>query len=447
MALLFLSKGRRPIVLAKLKYGDGDVWNQHRRDAAHLAEYTEDAWGLGLTWQVMDPTKASVEDLLQAPVLYISGSQAPALLPEAQKLRDYVDRGGFIFAEACCGDSSRFDAALRQLMTAVFPEPEYKMQPIPPGHPVWRMQDMVRPESPYAGHLYGVEYGCRTCVVYCDQDLSCYWELARPGQWSHYPADVVEHISDALAIGVNVLTYATNREPKGKEQSFDTPAADDAINDKTARGVIEIAKLRHGGGCNDAPGALLNLLRTASQGELKLQVRAAPDLINISDPSLFRYHLAFMHGRYDFHLTEGERTQLREYLERGGTLLADSICASKPFATAFRREVAAALPGHPLERIPTQDPIFTNGFGGYDIRTVSLRDPSANTGNQTVAARIRQVAPEIEGIQIGKRWVVVFSPYDISCALESHEAVGCRGYTAQDAARIGLNVLLYSLNQ
>ena len=36
---------------------------------------------------------------------------------------------------------------------------------------------------------------------------------------------------------------------------------------------------------------------------------------------------------------------------------------------------------------------------------------------------------------------------DISCALESHEAIGCRGYTQQDAARIGLNVLLYSLNQ
>jgi hypothetical protein len=154
-----------------------------------------------------------------------------------------------------------------------------------------------------------------------------------------------------------------------------------------------------------------------------------------------------MHGRYDFHLTDGERAQLREYLERGGTLLADSICASKPFATAFRREVVAALPGHSFERIPTQDPIFTNGFGGYDIRTVSLRDPTANTGNQPVAARIRQVAPEIEGIQIGKRWAVIFSPYDISCALESHEAVGCRGYTAQDAARIGLNVLLYSLNQ
>jgi hypothetical protein len=41
---------------------------------------------------------------------------------------------------------------------------------------------------------------------------------------------------------------------------------------------------------------------------------------------------------------------------------------------------------------------------------------------------------------------VIFSPYDISCALEQHEALQCRGYTREDAARIGLNVLLYSLN-
>jgi len=449
MALLFLSKGRRPIVMAKLKYGDGDEWNQHRRDAANLSAYTEEAWDIGLTWQVLDPTTASVEDLLQAPVLYISGSQAPALMEHAKKLRDYVDRGGFIFAEACCQDSRSFDEGFRKLMAAVFTEPEYQLQHLTPGHPIWRMQDIVRPDSPYVGRLWGVEYGCRTCVVYADQDLSCYWELAQPGTWSQYPAPVTQHVADALAIGVNVLTYATNREPKGKEQSFDTPLADDesASADGSSRGVIEIAKLRHGGGCNDAPGALVNLLRTASQGELKLNVRAAPELINISDQNLFRYHLVFMHGRHDFHLTDAERTQLREYLERGGTLLADSICASKAFATAFRREIAAAMPGAALKRIPTDDPIFTSSYGGFDIRQVSLRDPQAAGDAQPIAARIRQVEPQLEGIEIDDRWAVIFSPFDISCALESHEAIGCRGYTQQDAARIGLNVLLYSLNQ
>ena len=44
------------------------------------------------------------------------------------------------------------------------------------------------------------------------------------------------------------------------------------------------------------------------------------------------------------------------------------------------------------------------------------------------------------------RWAVVFSPLDLSCALEAHESLQCRGYTRQDAARIALNVLVYSLN-
>jgi hypothetical protein len=447
MALLFLSKGRRPIVVAKMKYGDDNNWNQHRRDAANLTAYTEEAWDLGLTWQVMDPSAAAVEDLLQAPVLYISGHRAPNLLPHAKKIRDYVDRGGFIFAEACCRDSARFDEGFRQLMSQVFPEPEYQLQRITPGHPIWRMQDMVRPESPYAGRLWGVEYGCRTCVIYSDQDLSCYWELAQPGQWQQHPAAVAEHIADALAIGVNVLTYATNREPKGKEQSFVTPLEDDEVDPKTSRGIIEIAKLRHGGGCNDAPGALVNLLRTASQGELKLRVRTASEMVNISDENLFRYHLVFMHGRHDFRLTPAERKQLHEYIQRGGTLMADAICASRSFAAAFRREIAAALPDQKLEPIPPEDPIFTSSFGGYDVRTVSMRDPEAVGENQPVAARIRQVNPQLEGINIDGRWAVIFSPYDISCALESHEAIGCRGYTQEDAARLGLNMLLYSLNQ
>jgi hypothetical protein len=447
MALLFLSKGRRPIVVAKLKHGDGDDWDRHRRDAANLTAYTEEAWDIPLTWQVIDPASATVEDLLQSPVLYISGSDAPGLVPDAQKLRDYVDRGGFLFAEATCSNAERFDAGFRQLMAAVFPEAEYQLQRITPGHPLWRMQDLVRPDSPYVGRLWGVEYGCRTCVIYSQEDLSCYWELAQPGRWEDYPRPVTEHIRDALAVGVNVLTYATNREPRGKEQSFVTPQAGDEVGSQGSRGVIEIAKLHHGGGCNDAPGALVNLLRTASEGDLKLRVRAAPQMINMSDDSLFRYHMVFMHGRHDFRLTAAERTQLRTYLERGGTLLADSICASRPFADALRRELAAAMPDRPLERIAADDLLFTAAYGGYDIRHVTLRDPQSLEVNQPVAARLRQIEPQLEGIKLGGRWAVVFSPYDISCALESHEAVGCRGYVREDAARIGLNVLLYSLNQ
>jgi hypothetical protein len=162
---------------------------------------------------------------------------------------------------------------------------------------------------------------------------------------------------------------------------------------------------------------------------------------------LFRYPQLFMHGRRDFRFTPAERTRLAEYLERGGTLMSDAICASKPFAAAFRRELAAALPNHPIERIPPDDPLFTTAYGGYDIRQVMLRDPESTSAVKPTAARLRKSEPQLEGIRLGDRWAVIFSPYDISCALEEHEAFGCRGYTRQDAARIGLNVLLYSLNQ
>lgn len=448
LGLLFLAKGRWPILMGKVKYGDDEGWNNHRRDAAHLTVYTQKVWDMPLTWQVLDPSKASVEDLLQAPVLYISGDETPQLLNIASKLRDYVDRGGFIFAEATCQNSAAFDEGFRKLIEAMFPEPEYRLQQLRPAHPLWRMEKLVRPDSPYVGKLWAVEYGCRTCIVYCQEDLSCYWELDAPIRRDNYPDAVKQHIEDANTVGINVLTYATNREPKGKEQSFVLDLDDEISSKHGARGVIQVAKLRHGGGCNDAPGALVNLMRAAGQGDAKLRVSTAGQMISAGDPSLFNYHLVFAHGRHDFRFTPQERDQLRMFLtEREGTLLADSICASKAFTSAFRRELGAVLPEHRLEQIPPDDPIFTEEYGGYDIRRVELRDPQPQSDDRPLAARVRRTEPQLEGIRIDGRWAVIFSPFDISCALEKHEAVECRGYSREDAARIGLNVLLYSLNQ
>src|SRR4029079_8149970 len=73
LALLFMAKGRRPVIVGKLKHGPGEDWNHHRSDIHNLTSFVEKRWKHSLTWQVIDPAAASVEDLLQAPVLYISG--------------------------------------------------------------------------------------------------------------------------------------------------------------------------------------------------------------------------------------------------------------------------------------------------------------------------------------------------------------------------------------
>jgi hypothetical protein len=447
LALLFLSKGRRPVLIAKLRHGPDLDWNNHSSDMANLVGLCEQQWGLDMTWQVIDPGQATVDDLLQAPVLFLSGSKDPELTGQEQKFRDYIDRGGFLFAEACCVDGSKFDEGLRKFLDKVFPEGEYKLRVAEPSHPIWQIDKLVRPESPYIGKLYTVEYGCRTCVVFSEVDLSCYWELYGRGRLNELPAVVRERIEDANAIGLNVLAYATNREPKGKEASF---AALDAENVDAlgGRGTIRIAKLVHGGGSNDAPGSLVNLLRAAAQGDLRLQVDLREYDVKPSDPALKRFMpLAFMHGRHDFHFTDEERKNLREYLTNGGTLLADAICGSKEFAAAFRREIALVLPDAPLKRVPNDHPLLGDAGGTrFDIHEVTRREPAGGEAGQGLRARLQKAPPELEGAEIDGRLAVVFSPYDISCALEQHEALQCRGYTREDAARIGLNVLMYALN-
>ncbi len=97
--------------------------------------------------------------------------------------------------------------------------------------------------------------------------------------------------------------------------------------------------------------------------------------------------------------------------------------------------------------IPAADPLWTKKYGGFDLPTVTRRDPQARAKDQPLKALERKVPPELEAIKIGDRYAVIFSPYDLSCALERQETMECQGYTRDDAARIGLNVVLYALQQ
>jgi hypothetical protein len=454
-ALLFLAKGRRPILISKARYGHDDNWDQHRADLADLTSYVETKWKrdfpLGLSWQIIDLSDASVDDLLQSPVLYISGSKNPELLDQAPKLREYIDRGGFIFAEACCPDSSGFDAGFRQLMEKTFDEPEYRLHPVPPEHPLWNAEEPVRPSL--RPNLWMIDYGCRTSVVYAappepnkgdlPNSLSCYWEIAS-GRDRKLSPMLQEQLSAALSMGINVLAYATNRELKSKDENFQLADEGPKEPDTFERGKRYVANVQHPGGCDSAPGALPGLLRAANR-ELKARFANEKRQIRLTDSDLFNYDVLFMHGRTNFHLTDEEKKALRKYLERG-TLIADSICANRDFTAAFRREINELFADQniKLEPIPADNPMFTTQFGGYDLSQVSRREPSNRADNGPLAAKTRKGAPELEGLKIGDRYAVIFSPYDLSCALEKHDSLECEGYTRDDAERIGLNLLLYA---
>ncbi len=299
-AVLFLSKGRRPVVMSKLNLREGGNWDLHRSAVRNLTWRIEKRWKRDLSWQTVEMDRASVPDLLEAPVLFLSGKDAIVLnADERGRLRDYVQRGGFIFAEAAC-DGQEFDRAFRQLMKDLFPESPLRL--LPPDHAVWFAEQPVN--SDYLRPLYGVDACCRTSVVYCPQNLSCFWELYQDGRDLGYPKTVRDEIEACVRIGENVVTYATNRELKEK---LDRPklAARDAASTEIARGTLYVAKLSYGGGGDEAPNALSNLLEIARE-QAQLRISTEKRLLPATDNDLVDYPILFMHGRRGFRLSAAQ---------------------------------------------------------------------------------------------------------------------------------------------
>src|SRR5262249_7036285 len=112
LALLFLSKGRTPVLVSKLAHGNvqppGRVeeWNRKRDDMRHVVAFVsrELFENLPLAWQVFDARQVRrdperlAEELLQSPVVYINGHTLTGIIGRKEEgmLREYVNNGGFI---------------------------------------------------------------------------------------------------------------------------------------------------------------------------------------------------------------------------------------------------------------------------------------------------------------------------------------------------------------
>jgi hypothetical protein len=153
-----------------------------------------------------------------------------------------------------------------------------------------------------------------------------------------------------------------------------------------------------------------------------------------SDPSLIYYPLVYLHGRATLHFDKDELQALRQHLDPGGgTLFADAACGSTAFDTSFRRFVAELLPKEPLVPIPRNDDLYSNKVG-FDLSDVQYSQ----------AAGGRRDFPQLEGIKINDHWAIIYSKYDIGCALERHTGLDCKGYSHPSAAKIAANIVIYS---
>jgi hypothetical protein len=457
-ALLFLSKGLAPVLINKLNYGSAaearkvgdDVlpnWNLHPNDVRNLTEYTSGLprWPKLLTYQEVDLEKilaqGSVRDLLQAPILYLSGADNPKFSDaQVQLLRSYVEQGGFIFAVQNCNGSG-FDDGIRNLASRIYASGDAQLKRLPPEHPIYRAE---YPLDPQGTELWGVDFGCRTSFVYSPQDHSCLWD-----KWSFQPVPKRPPQFNAILlrsmrVGVNVVAYATGREPYDKLDAPQEEAAGGA-QDKIERGLLQVAKLRHTGDWDAAPRALHNVLVALNQASGRLASTHQKNLVP-SDENLRSYPLAYLHGRSTFRFSPREIAKLREYLNGGAVLFADACCGSPQFDQSFRELVRQLFPDQKLERIPITHELFSQGIG-FDIRKVKRRIPQSGNLTDPLDPTLREGEPFLEGIQIKGRYCVIYSKYDLSCAIERQASVSCAGYDHRDAVRIAVNVIRYALLQ
>jgi len=145
------------------------------------------------------------------PFLYMTGHKDFELSDdEVLALRRYLQSGGFLFADACCGREG-FDLAFREQMKRVLPDAEFQL--IPANHGIYRRPSQItsvqytpaaqaQMKDSTAPALEGISVDGKLAVVYSKHDLGCGWEL-KP-----HPYAMGYEARSAINLGINVILYA-----------------------------------------------------------------------------------------------------------------------------------------------------------------------------------------------------------------------------------------------
>ncbi len=466
--LLFLSKGRSPVLVTKMAHGEAVVrdkvltekesrggvidWNRKHNDARNLTDFAsrELFKNLPLGWQTYDPrrrkdmtdaeilTEAGV--LVQSPILYITGHNAPSLTGQDRKLlKKYLEEGGFVIAEACCG-SKEFAQGFRDLLASkeMFGN-AVELKPLSPEHAIWKSHFLVPPtEFP---KLECLDVGCRTVLVFSPEPLAGFWEetrfMPKAGQ------EAKDRGQKAFQLSANIIAYATGKEPP--KMRLATRKLVDAGNSKDPPlGFVQPVQLKIGEE-PPAKSAMRNLMGYLRENA-KLDVNLKTEEMFPTSDDLFKYKFLYMHGKKAFDIDDDGAENVKATLQSGGLLLADACCGSAAFDTAFRKFVAKMFPDSKLEAIPLEDALYSAKLNGQKIALVERREKAggAKEGND---AGFERLPPALEGIKIDGRWAVVYSRYDLGCALENHKSTDCLGHTPDSARRLAAAAVLYSLKR
>ena len=427
-ALLFLSRGRAPVVLNKLDYTAigsmveaAGVWNRRPRDAANLARWIGRQGERYLGWQVVT-LRGGAQDLLDAPILYVAGSDNLVFEDaDVATLRQYVEEGGLILGNADCG-KTEFTRAFQRLGERMFPN--YAFRELPASHPILARQQFRADKWKERVSLLGLSNGVREMMLLIPS--------ADAGRAWHQRVDSgKEHL---YQLGANIYLYATDkRSPRIRGETH--VVYDDGL---PSDGEIPVARIILGEDSDPEPGGwrrLANVVHNEHGLALKIEN------IKLGEGKLkgAKGFVAHMTGMKPFELTTPQRDELKAFVDAGGTLLVDAAGGAGPFADAAQRQLAETFGGADAAKqlstpLPMNHLLFANPAA--KIERISYR-PYAM---ERLTGGLK--APRLRGITVNNRLGVIFSREDLSAGMVGQDVDGVLGYDPVTATAIARNVIL-----
>ena len=457
-ALLFLARGRAPVMMNKLRYdvtattgkttkAVPGTWDQRPRDVANLARWVGKQIESLLNWQVVDLNE-SVADLHDAPILYMAGGKAPKLSDaDTAKLRAYVEDGGLVLGHADCA-SSDFAKGFRALGERMFPG--YEFRPLEPTSPIYTNETFAaanwKSDRPVVEALSN---GSRELMVLLPTgDPARQWQSQsfrpiRGDTVGQFMIDLFLYSVDKEGLRRRGETYLVARgaavapaQPvkKGKsKKGKSSPKAEPA-----ASAAVRVARVKYAGNWDPEPGGwrrLANVMHNAGVAEVTTEA-VDPAAGGTLDKS---YALASLTvAAADAKLPEATRAALRDYVKGGGTLLVDVAGGRGLYRAAAEAELAKLFPDapRPLPVLPAGDPVFAAAGPGLSAGSVDYRRFERPSGNLHV--------PQLRGYTVGRRVAVFYSPEDVSTGLVGEPVDGVAGYVPADATKVVADVVAYA---
>jgi hypothetical protein len=149
--------------------------------------------------------------------------------------------------------------------------------------------------------------------------------------------------------------------------------------------------------------------------------------VKLSSQELFGFPFVIMTGEGAFDLPDRERDNLRQYILRGGFLLASAGCSSPDWDRSFRKEMARIFPDQKMAAIPMEHAMFHTV---HDIKQLDAKHGKSR---------------QIEGISIAGRLGVVYSQDGLNDTSHTQGCCCCGGNEIAESARINVNILAYAL--